>query len=281
MAKIGGVNTLNVVKIVDFGVYLDGGHLGEILLPKKQAPANCQIGDALQVFLYFDSEDRVIATTQKPLAKVGQFANLQVIAVNKTGVFLDWGLDKDLLLPYSEQRRRPEVGQRVLVFVYIDRVDKRIVASAKVDKFLDQVEPRYKVGQQVNLIIGGITDLGFKAIVNNTHWGVLYKDEVFEYLSVGSHHTGYIKQVREDGKIDLTLSPPAPEQRDELSDKILNELRKRDGFIAIGDKSPPEVIYKKFKVSKRIYKQTIGGLFKQGLIEIEPTGIRLKSSEES
>lgn len=276
MAKIGGVNTLNVVKIVDFGVYLDGGHIGEILLPKKQVPADCAVGDALQVFLYLDSEDRIIATTQKPLAKVGHFANLQVVAVNRTGVFLDWGLDKDLLLPFSEQRRRPEVGQRILVFVYIDRVDKRIVASAKIDKFLDQVEPRYKNGQQVNLIIGGNTDLGFKAIVNNTHWGVLYKDEVFQYLSVGSHHTGYIKQVREDGKIDLSLTPPAAEQRDELSQKVLDELKRRDGYLAIGDKSPPEVIYKKFKVSKRIYKQTIGGLLKQGLIDIEPNGIRLK-----
>lgn len=276
MAKIGGVNTLEVVKIVDFGVYLDGGHLGEILLPKRQVPDQCEVGAQVQVFLYLDSEDRVIATTKKPFAKVGQFANLQVAAVNRTGVFLDWGLDKELLLPFSEQRKRPEVGQRILVFVYIDRVDKRIVASAKIDKFLDQVEPKYKVGQEVNLIIGGKTDLGFKAIVNNTHWGVLFNDEVFEFLSVGSHHTGYIKQMREDGKIDLTLSRPAPEQRDELAQKVLSELRKRDGYLAIGDKSPPEVIYKKFKISKRIYKQTIGGLFKQGLIDIEPHGIRFK-----
>lgn len=276
MAKIGGVDTLNVVKEVDFGVYLDGGSLGEILLPKKQVPKQCHVGSTIEVFLYLDSEDRVIATTRQPKAKVGQFANLKVAAVNRTGVFLDWGLEKDLLLPFSEQRKRPEVGQNVLVFVYIDRIDRRIVASSKIDKFLDQVEPRFSDGQEVDLIIGGTSDLGFKAIVNNTHWGVLYKDEVFEYLTVGSHHKGFIKRMREDGKIDLTLSRPAEEQRDELSQTVLDELKKRNGYLPIGDKSAPEVIYKKFKVSKRIYKQTIGGLLKSGLIEIEPEGIRLK-----
>jgi predicted RNA-binding protein (virulence factor B family) len=280
MARIGVVNTLNVVKEVEFGVYLDGADLGEILLPRKQVPTNLKVGEPVEVFIYLDSEDRVIATRRKPFVKVGQFANLEVVAVNSVGAFLDWGLEKDLMVPFGEQKQRLEVGKRCMVFVYIDRVDHRITASAKVDKFLDQMEPKYAAGEQVNLIIGGQTDLGFKAIVNNAHWGVIYKDEVFEYLGVGSHHKGFIKRLREDGKIDLTLTRPAAEQRDALSQKVLDELNKLNGHLPIGDKSPPDVIYKKFGVSKRIYKQTIGGLFKQGLITIEPTGIRLKSSEE-
>lgn len=279
MVRIGVTNTLTVVKQVDFGVYLDGGDLGEILLPSKSVPDNCEIGQTVEVFVYLDSEDRVIATTRTPLAKVGQFASLEVVAVNNVGAFLDWGLEKDLLVPFSEQRIRLEEGKRYLVFIYIDRVDRRITASAKIDKFLDQVEPRYTAGEQVDLIMGGQTDLGFKAIINNAHWGVIYKDEVFEFLAVGSHRKGFIKRMRPDGKIDLTLTRPAAEQRDELSQKVLNELEKVGGYLTISDKSPPEVIYKKFKVSKRIYKQTIGGLFKQGLITIEAKGIRLKTGD--
>ena len=279
MVRIGAVNTLVIVKEVDFGIYLDGGDLGEILLPLKQVPDLAEIGNSIEVFIYLDSEDRVIATTRTPFVTVGQFANLEVIAVNNVGAFLDWGLEKDLLVPFGEQKQRLEVGKRCLVFVYIDRVDKRITASAKIDKFLDQVPAKYQAGEEVNLVLGGQTDLGFKAIVNNTHWGVIYKDEVFEFLSIGSKRKGYIKRVREDGKVDLSLKRPAPEQRDELSSKVLSELEKLGGYLAIGDKSPPDVIYKKFSVSKRIYKQTIGGLFKQGLITIEPQGIRLKSGE--
>ena len=278
MVRIGAFNSLIVNKIVDFGVYLDGDSLGDILLPKKSAPDNCQVDDQLDVFIYLDSEDRIIATTKTPYAQVGEFANLEVVAVNKVGAFLDWGLEKDLLVPFNEQKQRLEVGKRYLVFIYIDRIDRRITASAKIDKFLDQVTPNYQQGQQVSLMIAGRSDLGFKAIINNTHWGVIYKDEVFEYLSVGSKKQGFIKQVRPDGKIDLTLAKPAGSQRDELSHRILKELDKLGGYLAISDKSPPEVIYKKFKVSKRIYKQTLGGLFKQGLITIEPKGIRRTQS---
>lgn len=277
MAKIGAVNTLTIVKQVDFGVYLDGSDLGEILLPTKYVPRNSAVGDAVEVFIYLDSEDKVIATTLTPLAKVGEFACLEVVAVNQVGAFLDWGLAKDLMVPFGEQKQRLEVGRRYLVFVYIDKVDRRITASAKIDKFLDHMAVNYQSGEEVDLMIGGQTDLGFKAIVNAQHWGVIYKDEVFEYLKLGSKRKGFIKRVREDGKIDLSLTRPAAEQRDALSQKVLDELNKRGGYVAIGDKSPPEVIYKKFKVSKRIYKQTIGGLFKQGLITIEPQGIRLKA----
>ncbi len=280
MARIGAFNTLEIVKQVDFGVYLDGADLGEILLPTKNVPDSAEVGDKIDVFIYLDSSDRIIATTRKPLAKVGEFASLEVVAVNNVGAFLDWGLEKDLMVPFGEQKQRLEVGKRYLVFVYIDRVDKRITASAKIDKFLDHTEVKYQAGDAVELIIGGQTDLGFKAIVNNAHWGVIYKDEVFEYLKPGGKRKGFIKRIREDGKIDLTLTRPAGEQRDELSQKVLDELNKLGGYLAISDKSPPEVIYKKFSVSKRIYKQTLGGLFKQGLITIEPKGIRLKSAED-
>ena len=167
-----------------------------------------------------------------------------------------------------------------IVRIFLDTSTERLAASSKLDKYLDIWPAEYQQWDKVKLIIGGKTDLGFKAIVNNAHWGVIYKDEVFEYLKPGGKRKGFIKRIREDGKIDLTLTRPAGEQRDELSQKVLDELNKLGGYLAISDKSPPEVIYKKFSVSKRIYKQTLGGLFKQGLITIEPKGIRLKSAED-
>jgi uncharacterized protein len=277
MALAGQLNTLEVVKIVDFGVYLDGGNLGEILLPSKWLPNNCAPGDKLEVFLYFDSNDRIIATTIKPAITVNQFGMLRVVDVNNVGAFLDMGLDKDLLVPYREQKMRMEVGKHYLVFVYLDEETNRIAASAKIEQFLDLTEHDYKVGQEVDLIIWSITDIGFKAIINHKHEGLLYKNEVFQSLRAGQHVKGYINNIREDEKIDLTLQKAGYEKIDEFSQSILEILRKRDGFLPITDKSNANEIYSIFKMSKKNFKKSIGALYKKRLIAILEDGIKLLS----
>ncbi|MFO7602272.1 MAG: S1-like domain-containing RNA-binding protein [Gammaproteobacteria bacterium] len=275
MITLGKTYTLNVVKTVDFGVYLNAGELGEVLLPKKYAPRQAAVGDTLEVFLYRDSEDRPVATTQTPRAQVGEFAYLKVVAVNEVGAFLDWGLDKDVLLPYSEQHRPVEVGHSYLVYLYINHADGRITASSKVDKFLNNDTPHhYQPQQAVDLIIANSTDLGYKAIINHRYWGVLYKDEVFQRLSFGQSIKGYIKRIRPDGKIDLTLHI-GPQSRDRHQQLILDYLNTQGGFAPLHDKSDPAVIYDLFAISKGAFKKAIGGLFKQGLIEIGANGIRL------
>ncbi|MDO8896595.1 MAG: S1-like domain-containing RNA-binding protein, partial [Bacteroidales bacterium] len=258
MALAGQLNTLEVVKIVDFGVYLDGENLGEILLPSKWLPKNCQPGDKLEVFLYFDSNDRIIATTTKPAITVNQFGMLRVVDVNNVGAFLDMGLDKDLLVPYREQKMRMEVGKHYLVFVYLDEESNRIAASAKIEQFLDLTEHDYKVGQEVDLIIWAITEIGFKAIIDHKHEGLLYKNEVFQSLRPGQHIKGYISNIREDGKIDLTLQKAGYEKIDEFSQSIIEILKKRDGFLPVTDKSNATEIYSIFKMSKKNFKKSIG-----------------------
>ena len=275
MISIGQSYELAVVSIVDFGVYLDAGELGEVLLPRQHAPRDLAVGDTVKVFLYLDSEDRPVATTQKPRAQVGEFAYLRVVANTNVGAFLDWGLDKDLLVPFAEQHRPMEVGHSYLVYVYIDKLDGRIAASSRIDKFLDDEKPHhFRPGQAVDLIIANSTDLGYKAIVNHSHWGVLYKDEVFERLSFGQSKRGYIKYVRPDGKIDLSLQG-GQETRDKYAKIIESYLRKHNGFAPVHDKSDPELITELFGMSKKAFKKAIGGLYKQRIISIESDGIRL------
>ncbi|MCK5334767.1 MAG: GntR family transcriptional regulator, partial [Gammaproteobacteria bacterium] len=206
MIEIGKNVELEVVKAVDFGFYLDAKDLGEVLLPLKHAPDDLAIGDVLDVFLYLDSEDRPVATTQKPKARVGEFAYLKVLASTDVGAFLDWGLDKDVLVPFAEQHRPMETGKSYLVYLYLDKVDGRITASSKIDKFLDDEKPhQFKPKQAVDLIIANSTDLGYKAIINHSHWGVLYNNEVHQRLSFGQSKKGFIKYIRPDRRIDLTL----------------------------------------------------------------------------
>lgn len=275
MLSIGKSYKLEVVSVVDFGVYLDAGDLGEVLLPRQHAPRGLSVGDVVKVFLYLDSEDRLIATTQQPLAQVGEFAYLRVVANTDVGAFLDWGLDKDLLVPFAEQHRPMEVGQSYLVYVYRDVMDGRIAASSKIDKFLDDDKPHdFKPGEAVDLIIANSTDLGYKAIINHSHWGVLYKNEVFERLSFGQYKKGYIKHIRPDGRIDLSLQG-GQETRDKYANIIETYLRKHNGFAAVHDKSDPELIYELFGMSKKAFKKAIGGLYKQKIINIEDDGIRL------
>jgi len=275
MAEIGKYNSLRVIKEVDFGVYLDGEKEGEILMPIRYVPAGCQVGDYVDVFLYLDSEDRPIATTEKPFAQVGEFAMLRVASVNKIGTFLDWGIMKDLLVPFREQKVTMAEGRSYLVYIYVDEDTQRIVASAKLNKFLDKIVPEYTVGQEVELIIESETDLGYKAIINNRHWGILYENEVFEQLAKGLKIKGFIKKIRTDNKIDLSLHPLGYQKVDPLTQMILDELKKAGGFIQVSDKSEAEEVYRVFGISKKSFKQALGALYKQRVITITPEGIRL------
>ena len=216
MAKIGKFNTLRVVKHVDFGVYLDAEGLGEILLPNRDVPAYCHTGDMIEAFIFRDSEDRLIATTQKPYAMVGQVAFLKVVSVTAVGAFLDWGLPKDLLVPFREQHPRMEEGHSYLVFVYLDEQSQRIAASSKLEKFLERQPIDVEEGQQVDLVIGDQTEIGYKVIINNSHWGVLYNNEVFQVLHTGQRIQGFIKKVRNDGKIDCCLQKPGYKKVDDV-----------------------------------------------------------------
>ncbi|MCL1058041.1 S1-like domain-containing RNA-binding protein [Shewanella gelidimarina] len=275
MIEIGKPCKLEVVKQVEFGVYLDAKDLGQVLLPSKVVPKECHVGDMVNVFLYLDSEDMVIATTKRALGQVGQFAFLEAKVNGPYGCFLDWGLDKDLLLPFGEQHREIEEGKSYLVYIYTSHVDDRIVASSKVDKFLDLTEPTYEDGEEVSLIIGGTTDLGFKAIINNAHWGVLYTNEVFTRLSFGQKIKGFVKRVRSDGKIDLSLQKGVKEELDQHSTTILFKLKQAGGFLPLNDKTDAEVIYAQMSMSKKAFKKSIGGLYKKEQITISPEGIRL------
>ncbi|MBQ0719224.1 MAG: GntR family transcriptional regulator [Gammaproteobacteria bacterium] len=275
MISIGKNCVLDVVKQVDFGFYLDAGELDNILLPNKSAVGEITVGDAIEVFLYLDSEDRPIATMQKPKACVGEFAYLQVVDSTSVGAFLDWGLDKDVLVPFAEQHRPMEVGKSYLVYLYIDRVDGRIVASSKVDSFLSDDSPHtFKPQQAVDLIIANSTDLGYKAIVNHSHWGVLYENEVYQRLSFGQSIKGFIKYIRPDGKIDLSLQG-GQEGRDKNTQRVLNHLQEQGGFSAVHDKSDPQLIADLLGMSKGAFKKAIGGLYKQRAIRIEKDGIHL------
>lgn len=274
MIKIGGTYNLEVVKETEFGVYLDAENLGEILLPAKYTPDNLGIDDSVEVFLYLDSEDRPIATTQTPKAEVGEFAYLEVKDNTQIGAFLDWGLDKDVLVPFSEQHRPMTVGEYYIVFLYLDNQD-RITATSKIDKIVhEDDEHDFRPQQTVDLIIGTSTELGFKAIVDHSHWGLLYKDEVDQRLSFGQSIQGYIKQVREDGKIDLSLKS-SRQIRDNYSQVIQDYLRDHNGFAPVHDKSPPTQIFDLLGMSKGQFKKAIGALYKQRIIAIEKNGIRL------
>ena len=272
---IGKYNTLKVVKEVDFGVYLDGGDLGEILLPIRYVPPGLKPEDEIEVFIYLDSEDRVIATTEEPYATVGEFAYLEVVSVNKTGAFVDWGLMKDLLVPYREQAERMKEGKKYVVYVYLDDESRRIVATSKINSALDNLMPEYEEGQEVDLMVIAHTDLGYKVAVNNLHSGMLYHNELFKPIKVGDKCTGYIKKVREDDKLDISLEKPGYEKIDGLAGEILQKLRSKGGQMDVSDKSPAELIYKLFGTSKKNFKKAIGTLYKQRLISIDKEKIKL------
>ncbi|MFL0797533.1 MAG: GntR family transcriptional regulator [Cellvibrionaceae bacterium] len=278
MAEIGKFNTLTVIKETDFGVYLDGGVQGEILLPLRYVPDDCQVGDSVDVFIYTDTDDLLVATTEEPLATVGECALLQVSAVNQVGAFLNWGLGKDLLVPFSQQRVPLEEERFYVVYVYLDPITDRVAASTKLHKFLSEDATYLKPRQAVDLMIWSRTRLGYKAVINGTHLGVIHNEDVDQAIAPGDKLQGWVKAVRRDQKVDLTLSEPptARAQRDELSQCILDHLKSQGGMSTLTDKSTPEAIKRVFNVSKGAYKKALGGLYKQKLISLEKDSIRLR-----
>ncbi|HCH00267.1 MAG TPA: GntR family transcriptional regulator [Vibrio sp.] len=274
MINIGQINTLKVTKQADFGLFLDADDYGSVLLPNKFVPEGTNIGDDIDVMLYFDSDNQLSATTEKPLAQVGEWAMMHVVGVNNVGAFVDWGIDKkDLLVPFSNQRVPLNEGQNVLVYVYSDKASGRIVGTTKFNKLLDKTPANYEINQQVELLVAERTDLGFKAIINGEHWGVIFKSDVFGKLFVGKRLKGYIKGIREDGRINLSLQKIGVAKMDDLSEKVMHVLETKGGFLPLSDKSTPEAIFTVFRTSKGTFKKTIGGLYKQGKIRIDKDGI--------
>ena len=270
--SLGDYNLMKVVKEVDFGMYLDGGVEGEILLPKRYVPEGLKTGDDIKVFVYLDQDERPVATTLQPLAKVGEFAWLEVAWVNEYGAFLNWGLMKDLFCPFREQKRRMERGQHYIVYVGIDEDSYRIVASAKVEHFLSHDVPGYRHGDEVSLFVWQKTELGFKVIVDNRFAGLVYEGQVFRQLTTGDRLKGYVDRVRPDGKLDITIQPTGRRNTEEFSDVLLQYLRDNNGQCDFGDKSPAELIADRFKVSKKTFKKAVGDLYKRRLIEICDNG---------
>ena len=274
--NLGKFNQLEVVKEVDFGVYLDGGDDGEILLPTRYVPDDCQPGDMLNVFIYLDNEERLIATTLTPLVQVGEFAYLEVAWVNQFGAFLNWGLMKDLFVPFREQKMKMQVGRGYIIYAYVDEESYRIVASAKVECYLSKDMPEYKEGELVDILIWQKTDLGFKAIVDNKYSGLLYQNEIFQSIETGMRMKAYVKQVRDDAKIDLELQRGGARKVDDFAEVLLQYLEEHEGRTSIYDKSEADEIYETFGVSKKTFKKAVGELYKKRLIVLEEQGIRLK-----
>jgi len=275
MVEIGRVNTLEVVRETENGFYLDGQELGEILMPGKFITEEVRKQGWADVLVYTDSEDRLVATTEKPLAMVGDFAYLKVVNVSRFGAFLDWGLPKDLLVPFREQKADMVEGRSYLVYVFLDLQTNRIAATAKIDKYLDNTPPVYTHGDEVDLLIAEETELGFKAIINSEHWGILYKNQLYKPVKQGDTMKGYINKVREDEKIDLLSEKPGYEKVDAISQKILDELKQNRGFMAVSDNTSPEMINLLFGISKKNFKKAIGSLYKNRMISFDSDGIRL------
>jgi predicted RNA-binding protein (virulence factor B family) len=280
MIRVGQFNKLRVIKEVAFGLYLDGDEWGDILLPNKWVPKGTKLDDIVEVFIYFDSEDKIIATTMRPKAKLGGCAFLKVIDVNRVGAFLDWGLEKDLLVPVPEQYKPMEKDKSYLVYLKLDNKD-RIIASSKLDHFLDKSPAHFKPGDEVSLLIANTTELGNKVIINDKHWGLIHFGDIFQSLGYGQKMKGYIKTIRDDGKIDVVLRKTGHESIPDLARRILAELHHQKGFLPLHDKSSPLDIQRVFKESKKSFKNAIGALYKSGQITIETDGIRLHNKKGS
>ena len=274
--RLGDYNRMTVVKKVDFGLYLDGGQAGEILLPTRYIPEGTEIGDELNVFIYLDQDERIIATTEQPLAKAGDFAYLEVKWVNEYGAFLDWGLMKDLFCPFREQKRKMEIGESYIVHVHIDEESYRMAASAKVEHYLSNDGCTLQSGDEVDLLVWQKTELGFKVIINNRHFGLIYQDQIFSSLHTGDRVKGYIQTVRPDGKIDVALQKSGRQHTLDFSDTLLDYIRAHGGYCQFNDKSNAEDIYREFNVSKKVFKKAVGDIYKRRLITIADDGLHIK-----
>ena len=279
MLRLGDYNTLRIVKTVDFGLYLDGGEEGEILLPQRYVTKDMHIGDEIEVFLYLDQEERPVATTERPYAKVGEFAYLEVAWVNQFGAFLKWGLMKDLFCPFREQKKRMEQGHSYIVYIKVDEDSYRLMATAKVEKYLSIPTindlPSLQHGAEVDILVWQKTDLGFKVIINNKFQGLIFENQIFQPLHSGMRLKAYVDHVRQDGKIDIVLQQTGRQQTLDFAEVLLRYLYENDGYCNLGDKSSAELIYDRFQVSKKAFKKAIGDLYRRRLIVIEEEGVRL------
>ncbi len=273
--QLGKYNQLEVVKEVDFGMYLNGDEDGEILLPKRYVPEGCKPGDVLNVFIYLDMDERLVATTLEPYVQVGEFACLEVAWVNQFGAFLDWGLMKDLFVPFREQKAKMQKGGRYVVHVHLDDESYRIVASAKVERFLSKEQPSYLPGEEVHVLVWQQTELGYKVIVDNRFSGMLYHNEIFQPLEVGMQMNAFVKHVREDGKIDLVLQKGGAKRVEDFSEVLLRFIKDNGGYTSINDKTDAEIIYHTFGVSKKTFKKAVGDLYKKRMVTLEDDGIHL------
>lgn len=272
--NIGKYNDGEVVKEVDFGLYLEIGE-EEVLLPNKYVPEGTEIGDVLNIFLYKDSEDRLIATTLTPKVEVGEFAYLEVKDTNRIGAFLDWGLEKDLFVPHREQRGKMRRGKSYVVRVYLDEETDRIVATEKFDRFIDHSELDVAEKDEVDILIYRYTDLGVEVIINNKYYGLVYEDDIYKNLKIGQRYKGYIKKIREDNKIDISLRKTGYGRVEDGKNKILKKLKEKDGFLPLNDKSSPYDIKNELHISKGTFKDAIGGLYREKIINITDEGIKL------
>jgi predicted RNA-binding protein (virulence factor B family) len=276
LIQIGKFSKLEILKELDFGIYLDGGPYGELLLPRKFVPEGAQIGDEIEVFIYSDSEDRLIATTDRPKAITDGFAAMEVMEVSEYGAFLDWGIQaKDLLVPFRNQRDRMEVGKKYLVYVYLDEATDRIVGTNKLNKILKDRNEELEADEEVDIIVVTSSDLGYRVIINEEYWGLLYKNEVFQKLEPGDCHKAYVKALREDGRLDVILKKSGIIEVDLVNEQILAAIKANDGLLPLTDKSPPEKVYELLQMSKKNFKRAVGNLYKQRLIVLEKDGIRL------
>jgi uncharacterized protein len=275
MVQIGRINSLRVKGREPYGVHLDGGEAGDILLRNKFVPGKCEPGDEIEVFVYVNRDGDLQATTQTPAALVGHFACLRVVENTSSGAYLDWGLENDLFVPKSEQQDNMKEGESYVVFVFLSEKTNRITASSKLAKFLSSQSPNYKEGEEVDLLIYEKTALGYGALVNRSHVGMIYQNEVFQKLSIGQQLRGYIKKIREDQKIDLSLQQSGYQRVDEISQTILNTIKEKGGRVAVTDKSSPDEIYALFGVSKKVFKKAIGALYKKRLVVLDTNGIKL------
>jgi uncharacterized protein len=275
MINLGVYNSLSVLRTAEQGFYLGDDSGESVLLPNKYIPVGAQIGDTLNVFIYNDSEDRIIATTLIPKCTLNKFSCLEVVNVTNNGAFLDWGLAKDIFVPFNEQAKTLEIGQYTIAFLYLDKLTNRLAASCKLNKFLNNETIEVKENEEVEILIAEKTDLGINVIINDRHKGILYQNEIFQTLTYGDRLTGYIKKIRPDNKIDVSLEKLGYEKIQSNEEKILAKLKESKGFLKLNDYSSPEEITASLEMSKKTFKKAIGSLFKQRIIRLEKDGIYL------
>lgn len=276
MIQVGKYNELEVIKQMDFGIYLGDGMV-EILMPLKWVPKDTQIGDVMDVFVFRDSSDRLIATTVKPYATAGEFAFLEVQQTNDIGAFLDWGMEKNLFVPFREQPFKLEEGKSYVVYVYVDDETDRMLASAKLNKFIERDDVDLREGDVVDLLIFSETDKGLNAIINNTWAGLIYRNEIYDNVRIGDKIKGFVKHIREDNKIDLSLQKSGYELVDDVKWRILKMIKEANGFLALNDNSTPEEIKAKLQISKKAFKKAIGALYREKLVKLTDKGVELIS----